>query len=102
MSSFSFLSLFAELRVTIYNLILADTVDVSNTDILGASTSIRLHEYQGIILANKEVKREFEHEWVKAFNAWLLEAANQAEIQPTILPHVAAIVLEFPSLTGSS
>jgi hypothetical protein len=108
MSSVSFFDLPAELRVNIYEMILADTPDISNTDKEVAPTSIRLNNYRGIILASKEVKREFEHEWVKAFNAWLLKVANRAELQATILPPNAAlrdarqVHFHFPASTNTT
>jgi hypothetical protein len=70
----------------VYDLILASTVNVPEDREPEAPTPVRLQEYCGIILASKEIKREFEHEWVKAYNTWLFKLVDQAELQTTPLP----------------
>jgi hypothetical protein len=56
MSSICFLDLPGELRVMVYDQILANTVAVSENQEPEVPTPIRLQEYRGIILASKEIK----------------------------------------------
>jgi hypothetical protein len=86
MSETTFFDLPAELRVNIYERVLVNCTDGQN-----APTPISLEQYHGLILACKQVKREFEYECVKAFNVWLLEAADMSRIQPSTPPSNASL-----------
>jgi hypothetical protein len=84
---FNIPALAPELRVNIYHEIIADAIGTPTLSLVSPYSQIDLsstmmNAYSGLILSCKEIKNEFEREWVKAINPHLNKVVGDSGLRP--------------------